>query len=104
MVGWTTLKIVTETKSLTTFVTHTQGLRCVRSSTADVLDLQLVDVIDKVFVVPQSVVGVLFLQTHFPPENWDALTKGAVVLKHDNAQTLLIDARSAGLIVKDGTA
>ncbi len=68
------------------------------------LDLQLVDVIDKVFVVPQSILGVLWLQSHFPPEEWDALTKGAVVLKHDNAQTLLIDARSAGLIVKDGTS
>ena len=76
----------------------------VRSSTTDVLDLQLVDVIDKVFVVPQSVLGVLWLQSHFPPEEWDALTNGAVVLKHDNAQTLLIDARSAGLIVKDGTS
>ncbi len=85
-------------------VTHIQVLLSARFSTTSVLDLQLVDVIDKVFVVPQSVVGVLFLQTHFPPENWDALTKGAVVLKHDNAQTLLIDARSAGLIVKDGTA
>ncbi len=64
------------------------------------MDLQLVDVIDKVFVVPQSVVGVLWLQTHFPPSEWDALTNGAVVLKHENAGAMLIDARSAGLIVK----
>ena len=67
------------------------------------LDLQLVDVIDKVFVVPQSVVGVMWLQLHHSPDDWDDLTNGAVVLTHDNAQTLLIDARSAGLIVKDGT-
>ena len=65
------------------------------------MDLQLVDVIDKVFVVPQSVLGVYWLQSHFPADQWDALTNGAVVLQHDNAQALLIDARSAGLIVKD---
>ena len=64
------------------------------------MDLQLVDVIDKVFVVPQSVVGVLWLQTHFPPSEWDALTNGAVVLKHENARAMLIDAKAAGLIVK----
>ena len=65
------------------------------------MDLQLVDVIDKVFVVPQSVVGVLWLQTHFPPSDWDELTQGAVVVKHENARAMLIDARSAGLIVKN---
>ena len=65
------------------------------------MDLQLVDVIDKVFVVPQSIVGVLWLQTHFPPSDWDELTKGAVVVKHENARAMLIDARSAGLIVKN---
>ena len=65
------------------------------------MDLQLVDVIDKVFVVPQSIVGVLWLQTHFPPSDWDELTQGAVVVKHENARAMLIDARSAGLIVKN---
>lgn len=65
------------------------------------LDLQLVNVIDKVFVVPQSIHGVLWLQTHFPPDEWDDLTDGAVVLKPQNAEMLLIDARSAGLIVKN---
>ena len=65
------------------------------------LDLQLVDVLDKVFVVPQSVIGVLWLQTHFPPEHWDDLTDGAVVLKPENAEVLLFDARSAGLIVRN---
>ena len=72
----------------------------VRFSTTDVLDLQLVDVIDKVFVVPQSVMGVIWLQLHFPPEDWDALTNGAVVLKPENAEVLLVDARAAGLNVK----
>ena len=82
-------------------VTHIQVLLSARFSTTEVLDLQLVDMLDKVFVVPQSVIGVLWLQLHFPPENWDDLTNGAVVLKHDNAQMLLINARSAGLTVKD---
>ena len=80
--------------------THTQVPRNVKSSTTDVLDLQLVDVIDKVFVVPQSIHGVLWLQTHFHEDCWDDLTNGAVVLKPGNAEVLLIDARLAGLNVK----
>ena len=80
--------------------TLTQVHHSVRFSTTDVLDLQLVDVIDKVFVVPQSVTGVIWLQLHFPPEDWDALTNGAVVLKPENAEVLLVDARAAGLNVK----
>ena len=83
------------------FVTIIPALPNVKSSTTESMDLQLINVIDKVFVVPQSIVGVLWLQTHFPPSDWDALTEGAVVLKPENAEALLIDARTAGLTVKD---
>lgn len=72
----------------------------VKSLTTEAMDLQLVDVIDKVYVVPQSIVGVLWLQTHFPPSDWDALTNGAVVVKHESARAMVIDAKAAGLIVK----
>jgi len=64
------------------------------------MDLQLIDVIDKIFVVPQSIHGVLWLQTHFGSEHWDDLTRGAVVLKPHNAASLVIDAEDSGLIVK----
>ena len=64
------------------------------------MDIQLVNVIDKIFVVPQSVLGVLWLQTHFGDEHWDDLTNGAVILQPHNAAMLVIDAESGGLKVK----
>ncbi len=64
------------------------------------MDLQLINVIDKIFVVPHSIVGVLWLQLKFHPDHWDDLTNGAVVLKPHNAAMLVIDAESGGLTVK----
>ena len=63
------------------------------------MDLQLVDVVDKVYVVPQSIHGVLWLQTHFHKDNWDDLTTGAVTIAHHDAAMLVIDAEDAELIV-----
>ena len=63
------------------------------------MDLQLVDVVDKVYVVPQSIHGVLWLQTHFHEDNWDDLTTGAVTIAHHDAAMLVIDAEDAELIV-----
>ena len=62
-------------------------------------DIRLIDVIDKIFVVPQSIHGILWLQTHFSEDHWDDLTNGAVVLKPHNASMLVIDAESGGLTV-----
>jgi len=64
------------------------------------MDIQLVDVLDKVFVVPQSIHGVLWLQTHFEEDHWDDLTSGAVTLDRHNAAMLVIDAEDANLVVK----
>lgn len=63
------------------------------------MDLQLVDVVDQVFIVPQSIHGVLWLQLHFLEEEWDALTSGAVTLTRSDAAMLVIDAEDAALIV-----
>ena len=63
------------------------------------MDIQLVDVLDKVFVVPQSIHGVLWLQTHFEEDNWDDLTSGAVTIDRHDAAMLVIDAEDAELIV-----
>jgi len=64
------------------------------------MDIQLIDLIDKIFVVPQSIHGVLWLQLHFEKSHWDDLTNGAVVLQRHNAAELVIDAQDSGLIVK----
>ncbi len=72
----------------------------VKFSTTDSMDIQLIDVIDKIFVVPQSILGVLWLQLKFDPDHWDDLTNGAVVLQRHDAASLVIDAEDGGLIVK----
>ena len=64
------------------------------------MDIQLVDVVDQVFVVPQSIHGVLWLQTHFEEDDWDALTSGAVTIDRHDAAMLVIDAEDAELVVK----
>ena len=64
------------------------------------MDIQLVDVVDQVFVVPQSIHGVLWLQTHFEEDHWDDLTAGAVTLARHDAAMLVIDAEDAELIVE----
>jgi hypothetical protein len=64
------------------------------------MDIQLIDVIDKIYVVPQSIHGVLWLQTHFHQDSWDDLTNGAVIIQRHDAAALVIDAEDGGLIVK----
>ena len=64
------------------------------------MDIQLVDVVDKVYVVPQSIHGVLWLQTHFEEGDWDSLTSGAVTIAPHDAALLFIDAESAELVIK----
>ena len=63
------------------------------------VDLQLVVIKGKVFVVPQSVLGLLWLQTHFKDEHWDSLASGSVIINREDAGMLVIDAQSAELIV-----
>jgi len=61
------------------------------------MDIQLVDVLDKVFVVPQSIHGVLWLQTHFEMSHWELLAEGLATLSKTNADELIQDASDAGL-------
>jgi hypothetical protein len=63
------------------------------------MDLQLIDVIDNVFIVPQSIYGVLWLQMHFEESEWDELTAGAVTVSRSDAVMLIIDAEDAELTV-----
>ena len=47
-----------------------------------------------------SVHGALWLQTHFPEEEWNTLLAGQACLGMDCLNDLLHDARSAGLQVQ----
>ena len=48
---------------------------------------------------PQSIHGVLWLQTHFPASEWDALIQDQACFSADCLDHLLSDAVDAGLLV-----
>lgn len=48
---------------------------------------------------PGSILGMLWLQTHFEPEHWDLLAEGMVCLPPADAEALEQDATAAGLHV-----
>jgi hypothetical protein len=50
-------------------------------------------------VQPQSIHGVLWLQTHFPASEWDALLQDQACFSADCLDHLLSDAVDAGLLV-----
>ena len=48
-------------------------------------------------LVPASVHGILWLQTHFESEHWKLLSDGLITLCRDDAEMLCSDAEVAGL-------
>ena len=49
---------------------------------------------------PTSVLGMLWLQTHFENDQWEALSNNAVIISKENSELLIQDATDAGLIIK----
>ena len=47
-----------------------------------------------------SVIGMLWLQTHFDNDQWDALSNNEVIISKENSKFLIEDANSAGLNIK----
>ena len=47
-----------------------------------------------------SVIGMLWLQTHFDNDQWDALSNNEVIISKENSKFLIEDANSAGLKIK----
>ena len=66
-----------------------------RSST----DLSLTAKGDTYQLLPRSVMGMLWLQTHFETCTWDLICSGAGRLKADSCDHLCSDAVDAGLNV-----
>ena len=46
---------------------------------------------------PTSVIGMLWLQTHFEDNQWEALSNNQVIISKENSKLLVNDAISAGL-------
>ena len=51
-------------------------------------------------IEPTSVIGMLWLQTHFEDDQWDALSNNQVIISKENSELLIEDAISAGLTIK----
>ena len=49
---------------------------------------------------PTSVIGMLWLQTHFEDNQWEALSNNQVIISKENSKLLIKDAISAGLKIK----
>ena len=49
---------------------------------------------------PTSVLGMLWLQTHFDNNHWEALAKDSIIISEENSKLLIADAISAGLNIK----
>ena len=47
-----------------------------------------------------SVIGMLWLQTHFDNDQWDAISNNEVIISKENSKLLVKDATSAGLNIK----
>ena len=49
---------------------------------------------------PTSVIGMLWLQTHFEDNQWEALSNNQVIISKENSKLLINDAMSAGINIK----
>ena len=49
---------------------------------------------------PTTVIGMLWLQTHFDNNQWEALSNNEVIISEENSKLLIKDATSAGLNIK----
>ena len=49
---------------------------------------------------PTSVIGMLWLQTHFDNDQWEAFSNNTVIISDENSKLLIEDVTNAGLIIK----
>ena len=49
---------------------------------------------------PKSAIGMLWLQTHFDDDQWEALSNSTVIISEENSKLLIEDPTNAGLNIK----
>ena len=66
------------------------------------MDICLIDIDNNLnkSLEPISVIGMLWLQTHFENDQWEALSNNAVIISKENSELLVKDATSAGLKIE----
>tara|TARA_Y100001968_G_C19009000_1_gene549613 strand:+ start:235 stop:543 length:309 start_codon:yes stop_codon:yes gene_type:complete len=70
-----------------------------RYNTKFSMDISLFDKRNGTQIEPQSVHGILWLQTHFELDHWEAISSGLVIIPTKDAKMLAEDARKAGLSI-----
>lgn len=51
-------------------------------------------------LIPISILGMLWLQTHFENEQWEALSESRVIISDESLKLLLKDAEEAEIKIK----
>ncbi|MEB3158141.1 MAG: hypothetical protein VKK03_01625 [Synechococcus sp.] len=67
------------------------------------MDLNAFPVDTSFAISAQSVLGLFWLQAHFPSEEWDVLLGGQAVFSAECLTAIVADARAAGLDVAMAT-
>ena len=49
---------------------------------------------------PTSIIGMLWLQTHFDNDQWEVLSNNEAIISEENSKLLIKDATSAGLNIE----
>ncbi len=63
------------------------------------MDISLSDKRNGMQIEPQSVHGILWLQTHFESNHWESIRNGLVIIPTRDAEMLYADAQKAGINV-----
>ena len=63
------------------------------------MDISLSDKRNGIQIAPNSVHGILWLQTHFESDHWESLSNGLVIIPSKDALMLSADAEKAGINV-----
>ena len=63
------------------------------------MDISLSEKANGTQIEPRSVHGILWLQTHFENEHWEALSNCLVIIPNKDAKMLLEDSLMAGINV-----
>tara|TARA_B100000700_G_C14619029_1_gene657232 strand:+ start:235 stop:462 length:228 start_codon:yes stop_codon:yes gene_type:complete len=61
------------------------------------MDICFVEREEDIQIFPQSILGTLWLQTHFPSDHWEALTENLAIIDKSCRKELFEDVRAAGL-------
>ena len=61
------------------------------------MDICLIEIEDNIRISPQSIEGMLWLQTHFKKEHWNAIASNEASIPKKDTPELFEDAKEAGL-------